>query len=145
MCILFFAAVVSFFLLAFFFFLACSQWSQIGCLLHFHTWCGLGANLECRSEIWYTRLAENTGRKNSPCSHHRMTVGLYLYNKGMYRQLGKNVKRQYLRHVSSHYGELRPTNGWHRLASLGLPANFNGFRVLVLLLQRAPCGLRGRK
>ena len=48
------------------FFLACSQPSQIGCLPYFHTWCGLGANLECRSEICCTRLAENTGRKKWP-------------------------------------------------------------------------------
>ena len=46
------------------FFLAYSQPSQIGCLPYFHTWCGLSANLECRSETCCTRLAENTGRKN---------------------------------------------------------------------------------
>ena len=28
------------------------------------TWCGLSANLECRSEMCCTRLAGNTGRKN---------------------------------------------------------------------------------
>ena len=32
------------------FFLAYSQPSQIGCLPYFHTWCGLSANLGCRSE-----------------------------------------------------------------------------------------------
>ena len=26
-----------------------------------HTWCGLSANLECMSEMWCMRLAENTG------------------------------------------------------------------------------------
>ena len=31
---------------------------------------------------------------------------------------------------------LKPTNGLHLLASLGDPANFNGFHVLALLLQR---------
>jgi len=53
------------------FFLAYSQPSQIGCLPYVyhmshqgHTWCGLGANLECRSEMCCMRLAENTGRKN---------------------------------------------------------------------------------
>jgi len=30
----------------------------------FHTWCGLSANLGCRSETCCTRLAKNTGRKN---------------------------------------------------------------------------------
>jgi len=39
-----------FFFLSFFYFLTYSQWSDIGCLPYFHTWCGLRANLECRSE-----------------------------------------------------------------------------------------------
>jgi len=46
----------------------------------------------------------------------------------------KLVKQQYLLHMSSQHGELRPTNGWDRLASLGTPANFNGFHVLRSLL-----------
>jgi len=33
------------------------------------------------------------------------------------------------------YGELRPTSGCDR-SGLGTPANFNGFRVLAVLLQR---------
>ena len=37
---------------------------------HFHTWCGLSANLECMSEICCTRLAENTGRKNDAKNRH---------------------------------------------------------------------------
>jgi len=57
----------------FHFFLAYSQRSQIGCLPYFHTWCGLSANLECRTEMCCTRLAENTGRKTSPSAHHRTT------------------------------------------------------------------------
>ena len=48
------------------FFLAYSQPSQIGCLPCFHTWCGLSANLGCRSETCCTQLAANTGRKKSP-------------------------------------------------------------------------------
>ena len=39
-----------------------------------HTWCGLSANLECRSEMYCTRLAKNIGRKKiakkSPSHHH---------------------------------------------------------------------------
>ena len=49
-----------------------------GCLPHFHTWCGLSANLRYRSETCCTRLAENTGRKKSrqksPSGHHRTTL-----------------------------------------------------------------------
>jgi len=55
----------------------------------------------------------------------------------MYRQSKKKlVKQQYLIHMSSQYGELWPTNVWDRLASLGHPANFKGFRVLASLLCR---------
>ena len=36
----------------------------LGCLPYFYTWCGLSANLECRSEMCCTCLAENTGHKN---------------------------------------------------------------------------------
>jgi len=57
----YFRTVVSSFIL---FFLAYSQPSQIGCLPYFHTWCGLSANLECRSEMCCTRLAKNAGRKS---------------------------------------------------------------------------------
>ena len=34
----------------------------------YHTWCGVSANLECRSEMYCTRLAGNTGRKNDAIS-----------------------------------------------------------------------------
>jgi len=50
----------------------------------FHTWCGISANLECRSEMCCTRLAGNAGYKNLPKidiwapSHN--SVGLYLRN-----------------------------------------------------------------
>ena len=37
--------------------------------------------------------------------------------------------------MSLQYSERRPTNGWDLLASLGTPANLNGFRVLASLLQ----------
>jgi len=58
----------------------------------------------------------------------------------MLRQSGKNfVKRQYLLHMFSHYGERRPTCGWDRLAGLGHPSNFNGFRVLASLILHRRC------
>jgi len=72
---LYFCLVVSSFYL---FFLAYSQPLQIGCLPYFHTWCGLSANLGCRSETCWTPLTENTGRKkiakNSLSAHHRTTL-----------------------------------------------------------------------
>ena len=118
------------------FFLAQSEPSQIGCLPYFHTWCGLRANLGCRSETCCTRLAEIQDAKNrqkSPSAHHRtIFVELYLRNQGTHRQSEKKlIKLRYLPHMSSQYGELRPTSGtlvW------GTPAKFNEFRVLAALL-----------
>jgi len=43
-------------------------------ILYFHTWCGLSANLECRSEMCCMQLAENTGCKKSSLWHHRTTL-----------------------------------------------------------------------
>jgi len=59
---------------------------------YFHTWCGLSANLGCRSKTCCTRLAANTGRKNSPYGHHRTILLGYLHNSGRYRQLAKNCQ-----------------------------------------------------
>jgi len=36
--------------------------------------CDLSANLECRSEMCCTRLAENTGRKNDAKNRHLGTI-----------------------------------------------------------------------
>jgi len=48
----------------------------------------------------------------------------------------KLVKQQYLFHTSSEYCELRLTNGWDQLVSLGHPSKFQ--RVLGLGLVTAP-------
>jgi len=130
---LYFCPVVSFYL---FLFLTQSQPLQIGRLPCFDTWCGLGANLECMSEMCCTRLAGNTGCKKSPSAHHRTTLSGYIFaTKALIDNRKKLVKQQYLPHVLK-YGELRPTNGWDLFGSLGYPANFSGFRILALLLQR---------
>ena len=100
----------------FFFFLAYSQPSQIGCLPYFHTWCGLSANLGCRSETCCLRLAENTGRKKVAKNRYLGTIAqLRRAISSHLRHLStigkKLVKQQYLLHMSSQYGELRPSNG----------------------------------
>ena len=111
------ADMVSFFL----FFLAQSHRPQIGCLPYFDTWCGLSANLGCRSETCCMQLAENAGRKISPSAHHRTSLsGYFLATKAYnYRQSEKIVKQQYLLQISAQYGELWPTIGWDRSGSLG--------------------------
>jgi len=72
------------------FFLTYSQRLEIGCLPHFHRWCGLTVNLECRSEMCCTRLAENTGRKNYAKNRHLCTIA----------QLCRAMSSQ-IRHVST--------------------------------------------
>jgi len=55
---------------------------------YFHTWCGLSANLECRSEMCCRRLAEKTGRKKVTKNRHLGTIA----------QLCRAISSQ-LRHV----------------------------------------------
>jgi len=73
------------------------------------------ANLECKPEMCYTRLAENTGRKNDAKNRHLRTIAQIC--RALSSQLrhvstiGKKFKRQCLPHMSSQYGALRPTSG----------------------------------
>jgi len=90
----------------FFFFLAYSQRLEIGCLPYFHTWCGLSANLRCRSETWCTRLAANTGRKNSSKNRHLGTIAQFC--RAISPQLrhvstiGKNLLNSDISSICSH-------------------------------------------
>ena len=102
-------------------------------------WCGLSANLGCRSETCCTRLAENTDAKKSPKILHLRTVA----------QICRAISSQ-LRHLSkigknmlnSNISLTRPHNIVNfgpvaaEIGSLvwGTPAI--GFRVLASLLQR---------
>ena len=103
------------------FFLALSQRSEIGCLPYFHTWCGVRANLGCRSEMCCTWLAGNAARKKSPSAHHRTTLSGYIFatKARINNRKKKLVKQQYLLQMSPQYGGLRPTSGWDRSGSLG--------------------------
>ena len=113
---------------------------QIRCLPYFHTWCGLSANLRCRSETCCRRLAGNAGRKKVVKNRHLGTIA----------QLCRAISSQ-LRHVStigiknllsSNTSSTCPYNTVNfgllsaEILSLvwGTPANFNGFRVLAALL-----------
>jgi len=136
--------VVSFFLSLFFFLLrfprlisAVADWmSAISA-----TWCGPSANLECRSQMYSTRLAGNAGPKKSPKNRRLGTIA----------QLCRAISSQ-LRHTSTIGKNLLSSNISsacpHSMVNVsilaaeivslvwGTPANFNGFHDLASLLQR---------
>jgi len=110
----------------FFFIFPYSQPSQIGCLPYLHTWCGLSANLGCRSEMCCMRLAENTGLKKSSKISHLGTItqlcrAISLQLRHVSTIGKKLIKQQYLPHISSQYSKRWPTNGWDRFGCLGHP------------------------
>ena len=77
------------------------------------------------SEICCTWLTGNTECKKSRSAHHRINLSGYIFaTKARIDSQKKLVKQQYLLHMSSQYGELRPTNGWDRFVSLGHPSKF---------------------
>jgi len=106
---------------SFFFFLFSSSIlnsrMQTGCLRYVHTWCGLSANLECRSEMCCTRLAENTGRKNSPSAPHRKTLSGHICTTKDFIDSQKNL-------LNSNISSTSLQNSWDRLAGLGHPSQF---------------------
>ena len=112
------------------------QWSQIGCLPYFHTWCGLSANLECMSEMCCTWLAENTGCKKLPFWRHRTTLSGYIF--GTKARIDNRKKNLLNSNTSStcpgnkvNFGLLTAEICWRVWCT---PAKFSGFRVLVALL-----------
>ena len=85
----------------------------------------------------------NTGRKNRQkfaiCAPSHNFVGLHLRRRHVSTIRKKNLLNSNISstvHMSSQYGELRPTSGWDRFSLGRIPANFNGFRVLASLLHR---------
>jgi len=70
--------------------------------------------------------------RNSPSGHRRTNLTGYIFaTKARINNQQKIVKQQYLPHMSSQYGELRPTSGWDQFVIVwGTTANFNGFRLL---------------
>ena len=101
--------------LSIFFFLAYSHRPQIGCLSYFDTWCGLSANLECRSETCCTRLTGNAGPKKSPKSpsgHYRTTLSGFIFaTKARIENRKKNL-------LSSNISSTCP----HNMVNVGLLA-----------------------
>jgi len=81
------------------------------------------------------RLAKNTGRKNDAKNRHLDTIAQTC--RAMSSQVRhistiekKLVKRQYLLHMSSQYGQLRPTSGWDRFVGLRHPSKFQRLSLL---------------
>jgi len=109
---------------------------HLRCLPYFHTWCGLSANLQCRSEMCCTQLAGNTGCKKLSSAHHRTTLSGYIF---VIEACIDNRKKNLLNsntsstcpHNIANFGPLTAEICW---GVWGTPANFNGFRVLAALL-----------
>jgi len=94
--------------------------------------------LACRSQMWYARLAGHASPKKSPSGHHRTTLLSYIFAiKARIDNRKKNLLSSNISCTSPHnmvnFGLLAA-----EIFSLvrGIPANFNGFRVLASLLQR---------
>ena len=106
---------------------------------YFHTWCGLSANLRCRSETCSTQLTGNAGRKKVAKNRHLGTIAQLCRAPSLQLRhastIGKNL-------LSSDMSSTCPHNMVNfgllpvEIVSLvwGTPANFNGFRVLAALL-----------
>jgi len=85
------------------------------------------------------QLAGNAGPKKWPKIRHLGTIAqLCRAISSQLRQVStigkKPVKQQYLLHMSSQYGELRPISGWNLLASLKHPCKFQQVSRLGALL-----------
>jgi len=88
-----------------------------------------------------TRLAANTGRKKvaknrhlGTIAHHCRPISSQLRHAST---IGKKiVKQQYVLHMSSQYGELRPTSGWDRSGSLRHPCIFQRVSHLGIVVAR---------
>jgi len=129
-----FCSVVSFFLLSFvsssffprrYIISAVADWLSTILLHMVWPWC------EFRMQVWNmlhaARWKCRTQKiaKKSPSGHHRTILSGYIFPTKLYIDNRKKcVKQQYLRHMSSQYGELRPTKGWDPFGSLGHPSKF---------------------
>jgi len=105
-----------------------------------HMVCGLSANLRCRSETCWARLAENTGCKKVVKNRHLGTIaqllsGYIFTTKARIDNRKKNLLSSNMSCTCPHnmvnFSLLAAEIGW---PVWGIPANFNGFRILAALL-----------
>ena len=105
--------------------------SQTGCLPYLHTWCGLSANLRCRSETCCTQKIA----KNSPSGHRLTTLSGYIFATkaridSRQKTLDSNISPT-CPHNIVNFGRLAAEIG---LVVWRTQANFNRFRVFASLL-----------
>jgi len=107
---------------------------------YFHTWCGVSANLGCRSETCCTRLAEKIGcrlrvAKISASGHHLTTLSGCIFAIKALSTIGKSLLNSNVSPTCPYnmvnFGPLTAEIG---LPVWGTPAHFNGFSVLAALL-----------
>jgi len=78
-----------------------------------------------RMQVWNVlhaarwKIQDAKYRKNSPSRHHRTTLSGCIFATTACIDNRKKVVIQQHLHVPSYYGELRSTDGWDLLASLG--------------------------
>jgi len=87
------------------------------------------------------RLAGNAGPKKLPKIRYLGSITqLYRAISSQLRHVStigkKLLKQQYLLHMSSQYGKLRPTNSWDQFTSLGHPCKFQRVSRLYSLTAR---------
>jgi len=132
-----------FFYLSFFFFSFSSPSLSSRRVDVYHTstqWCGLSANLECRSEMCCTQLAGNKGCKNDAKNRHLGSIAqLCRAESSQLRHVLKSGKKNFLISNMSSTCPYNMANFGPLAAEIvslvwGTPANFNGFRILAALL-----------
>jgi len=102
-------------------------------------WCGLSANLRCRSETCCTRLAEIQDAKKSPkiaIWTPSQKLSGYFATKARIDNRKKTLLSSNVPSTCPHnmvnFGPLSAEIGLPSIC--GTPANFNGFRILAALL-----------
>ena len=123
--ILWFLLLISFFLSFFFHWLISAVADWMSAVLPHMVWSQCEFIMQVWNALHAARCKYRTQKIaiNLPSGHHRANLsGCIFANVSTIGE--KLVKQQYLPHISSQYGELRPTSGWDLLASLGHTCKF---------------------
>ena len=112
---------------------------RFGYLPYFYTWCGLSANLECRSEMCCTRLTGNAGHKQLPKICHLCTITQLCWAISAQLRhvstIGKNLLNSNISPTCScnmmNFGPLAAEIYWQ---VWGTTANFSGLLLVTLVV-----------